>query len=256
VSVQQSSTDGPGGAATGAWPRRPQRLATAVVDSLVDRVVSGEYPQGSVLPTESALCALFGVSRTVVREAVKSLEAMRLVVAQQGHGTTVRPLAQWDLMNPVVLAVTVRHDAELSILEDLIDVRRALEAQMAAQASLRGNEIQRAAIVAAMEHLAGSTGDPTAFQQADLAFHDAIMDASGNRLGRAAIHTINTEAYRSLRYVGDPTPRQCEISNIGHRAVTEAVLARDPDRAHRAMNDHVLGSWLRRRPPGTVLRDS
>jgi DNA-binding FadR family transcriptional regulator len=73
-----------------AWPRRPQRLATAVIAELVDRIVGGQLAAGSTLPTEPALCATFGVSRTVVREAVKSLEAMRLVKVQQGQGTTLR----------------------------------------------------------------------------------------------------------------------------------------------------------------------
>ncbi|MDT4915284.1 MAG: hypothetical protein QOC66_4412, partial [Pseudonocardiales bacterium] len=66
-----------------SWPRRPARLATAVVEDLVDRIVGGELPVGSALPTEPVLCEMFSVSRTVVREAVKSLEGMGLVRAQQ-----------------------------------------------------------------------------------------------------------------------------------------------------------------------------
>ena len=72
-----------------SWPRRPRRLATAVVEDLVDRIVGGELTDGSTLPIEPVLCEMFAVSRTVIREAVKSLEAMRLVKVQQGHGTTV-----------------------------------------------------------------------------------------------------------------------------------------------------------------------
>ena len=125
---------------TTSWPRRPRRLATALVEDLVDRVVGGEPPEGATLPIEPVLCETFGVSRTVVREAVKSLETMRLVRVQQGQGTTVRPFADWDLLNPLVLAAVVRHDAENAILEDLVDVRRALEAQMAGQAAIRATE--------------------------------------------------------------------------------------------------------------------
>jgi GntR family transcriptional regulator, galactonate operon transcriptional repressor len=235
------------------WPRRPQRLATAVVEVLVDRIVGGQLAQGSTMATEPALCETFGVSRTVVREAVKALETMRLVKVQQGQGTTVRQFAAWDLMNPVVLAATVRHDAELSILEDLIDVRRALEAQMAAQAALRASATQLGVIEAAMAKLLIEVDDPTRYLQADLDFHDAIMAASGNRLGRAAIHTINAEAFRSLRYLGDPTPDDCRESNIAHHAVLEAVAARDADEAGRAMNSHILGSWYRRRPSRAMV---
>lgn len=230
------------------WPRRPRRLATAVVDELVDRVVGGAAPAGSTLPTEPALCETFAVSRTVVREAVKALEGMRLVRVQQGQGTTVRPLEDWDLLDPVVLAAVIRHDAELAILEDLVDVRSALEAQMAAQAAARADEDQLTAVRERMAVLEREVGDAGRYLQADVAFHDAVMLASGNRLGRAVIHTLQLEAYRSLRYMRDPSTDEMELSNVAHRAVHDAVLARDADGAERAMREHVIGSWHRRRP--------
>jgi DNA-binding FadR family transcriptional regulator len=73
------------------WPRRPARLAHAVVESLTDSIVSGAIPSGSTLPVEPELCETFGVSRITIREAVKSLEAKGLVRARQGSGTTVTP---------------------------------------------------------------------------------------------------------------------------------------------------------------------
>jgi len=230
------------------WPQRPQRLATAVVDELVDRLISGELPVDALLPTEPVLCQTFAVSRTVIREAIKAMEAMRLVAAQQGQGTRIRPLAEWDLLNPVVLAAVVRHDAELAILDDLIDARRALEAQMAGQAATRATPEQRARISERMAELEAEVADPTRFLHADVAFHDEIMAASGNRLSRSIIHTLTLEAYRSMRYVGDPSPDECRWSNIAHRTVHDAVVAGDPDRAAVAMNDHILASWHRRRP--------
>lgn len=232
------------------WPRRPRRLATAVVDDLVDRLVSDELAAGATLPTEPVLCETFGVSRTVIREAVKSLEAMRLVTVQQGQGTRVRPLADWDLLNPTVLSAVIRHDAELAILEDLVDVRSALEGQMAGQAAARGGDDQRALITRRMAALDAEVGDPTRYLRADVEFHDAIMIASGNRLGRAMIHTLQVEAYRSLRYVGDPTSDEMRLSNVAHQAVHDAVVAGDADAAEEAMREHIVGSWHRRRPSG------
>jgi GntR family galactonate operon transcriptional repressor len=231
------------------WPRRPARLAVAVVEELVDRIVGGAFPADTMLPTEPTLCATFGVSRTVVREAVKSLETMRLVTVQQGQGTRARPLADWDLLAPVVLSAVVRHDAELAILEDLVDVRRSLESQMAAQAAERATEQERALICERMEALEQEVADPQRFLAADVAFHDSILAASGNRLGRAIIHTLTEEAYRSLRYVGDPSGAELEHSNVAHREIRDALLARDDAGAADAMNRHILDSWRRRRPP-------
>ena len=231
-----------------AWPRRPARLATAVVEDLVDRIVAGELPTGGALPTEPVLCEMFSVSRTVIREAVKSLEGMRLVRAQQGLGTRVQDAVDWDLLNPVVLAASVRHDAERSILEDLIDVRRALESRMAGQASTSATEAQLAHIEAALGRVVAEEEDTARFFRADLAFHDAIMEASANRFARAVIHAVNTEAFRSLRYIGEPTREDCRQSNREHRKIFERLTARDSTGAARAMDDHILGSWLKRRP--------
>lgn len=230
------------------WPRRPQRLATGVVEDLVDRIVGGELPPGATLPIEPVLCELFAVSRTVVREAVKALEAMRLVTVQQGQGTTVRPMADWNLLNPLVLAASVRHDAELSILEDLVDVRRALESSMAGLAAVRAEPADLRRIEAALEQLYAEQDDPARYLRADLAFHDAIMIASGNRLGRSVIQTVNTEAFQSLRYIGEPTADDLKDSNADHQLVYDRIAARDEKGATRAMSDHILRSWRKRRP--------
>jgi GntR family transcriptional regulator, galactonate operon transcriptional repressor len=234
---------------TTPWPRRPRRLASAVVEDLVDRLVSGELPTGASLPIEPVLCETFGVSRTVVREASKALETMRLVKVQQGQGTTVQPLTDWDLLNPTVLAAVVRHDADNEILEDLVDVRRALESQMAGQAARRATAQERDLIAERMAALEAATHDTADYLRHDVAFHDAIMAASGNRLGRAMIHNLTLEAYRSLRYVGDPDLDELATSTEAHREVCAAVLAGEADRAANAMNTHILDSWHRRRPP-------
>ena len=231
-----------------AWPRRPARLATAVVADLVDRIVAGAIPVDSALPTEPALCETFGVSRTVVREAVKSLEGMRLVRVQQGRGTRVRPAEDWYLLDPVVLAASVRHDAERSILEDLVSVRRALEGQMAGQAAKSATDARLSHIEAALRQVQKEDEDTARFFRADLAFHDAIMEASGNRFARAVIQTVNAEAFRSVRYIGEPTREDCQQSNREHQEIFDQLRARDAVKAARAMDDHILGSWLKRRP--------
>ena len=236
------------------WPRRPQRLATGVVEDLVDRIVGGELAAGTALPTEPVLCELFAVSRTVIREAVKTLEAMRLVTVQQGHGTTVRQVEDWNLLNPTVLAASVRHDAEMSVLEDVVDVRRALEGNMAGLAAVRADAEDLRRIEEALRQLHSEELDEARYLRADLAFHDAIMVASGNRLGRAVIQTINAEAFQSLRYIGEPTPEDLTASNAEHQAVYERIAARDEKGAARAMSDHILRSWRKRRPKTSDTR--
>lgn len=238
------------------WPPRPRRLAIAVTAELVDQIVSGRLHAGEDLPTEPALCESFGVSRTVVREAVKALEAMRMVTVQQGQGTRVRPLSDWDLPDPTVLAAVVRHDDENAILEDLVDVRRALEAQMAGQAAARASAAERELITERLRGLETCIGDTARYLEADVAFHDAIMAAARNRLGRAIMHNLTEEAFRSVRYVGDPSPEDVRSTHEAHRALHDAVIGGDVERAERLMDAHIRESWLRRRPTRSTAAGS
>src|ERR1700722_1265763 len=119
------------------WPRRPQRLATAVVGDLADRIVTGEFAAGAPLPGEPVLCDRFGVSRITIREAVKALEAMRLVEIRQGAGTTVRPREELNLLDQAVLAALVAHDDDLGILDEIVTLRCQLEGAMASRAATR-----------------------------------------------------------------------------------------------------------------------
>jgi GntR family galactonate operon transcriptional repressor len=236
------------------WPRRPARLATAVIEELVDRIVGGDFPDGSTLPTEPVLCETFGVSRSVLREATKALETMRLVKVQQGQGTTVLPLLHWDLLNQVVLAAVVRHDQELAILDDLVDVRRALESQMAQATAHRMTDDTRTLMDEQLAALEASVDEPEDYVAADVAFHDVILKASGNLLGRAIISTLTDQAYRSLRYIGEPSTEDRVNSNVVHRAIRDADVAAAGERAAELMNQHILDAWERRRPEATKSR--
>lgn len=230
-------------------PRRPARLGTAVVTELLDRIVSGQLPQLSTLPNEPTLCEAFGVSRTVIREAVKVLEEKGLLHARQGQGTTVAAYDDWNLLDPMVLAASVRHDRELRILDDLVDVRRVLEAQMARQAAANAREADLAEIGALLGKLSEQVATPAMYILTDVDFHDAVMRASGNRLARAVVRTIHSEARASTRYNGEPQRSDCEASNAGHAAIYERIAARDPEGAAQAMSEHILGSWMSRRAP-------
>ena len=84
-----------------------------------------------MLPTEPALCEEFGFSRTVIREGLKLLEERGLVRVEQGRGTTVQPRSSWNLLDPVVLQIALEYDDDLSLLDDLISIRRVLEREMA-----------------------------------------------------------------------------------------------------------------------------
>lgn len=230
------------------WPRRPQRLATAVVGDLADRIVVGEFAAGAPLPGEPVLCDRFGVSRITIREAVKALEAMRLVEVRQGAGTTVRGREEWNLLDQTVLAALVAHDDDLGILDEIITLRCQLEGTMASRAATRLDEEHRKSLAGLLAQIDTATDDPDRYLDLDVAFHDVIMSASASPLSRAIIATLNTQAFGSGPYIGQPTTADRKKSNIGHHAIFQALTEGDGDAASRAMSEHIYQSWLRRRP--------
>jgi DNA-binding FadR family transcriptional regulator len=218
-----------------------------VVDVLVDRIVAGELEPGTLLPTEPRLSEVFSVSRTVIREVVKNLEQKGLVRARQGQGTRVALPDDWNLLDPMVLEASVRHDKDLRILDDLVAVRRVLEAEMAREAAVRSTSEDREDMRRLLGQLAADEGTPDRHMLTDLEFHDAIMRASGNRLGRAVVRAIHTEARTSDRYNGYPVRADCEASDIGHAQIYDRIVEGDPEGAAAAMSEHIVGSWLARR---------
>src|SRR4051812_14690203 len=98
-----------------AWTRRPANLARAVTAELVERIVRGLHPPGTPLPPEPALCEMFSVSRTVVREAVKILQEKGLVQVRQGTGTIVTPPTTWNMLDELVLTATIAEDDGVTI---------------------------------------------------------------------------------------------------------------------------------------------
>ncbi|MEU4227018.1 FadR/GntR family transcriptional regulator [Nonomuraea sp. NPDC026600] len=241
------TADAPGTSLGPIERRRSRRLGDTVVAHLVDRIVSEVYPVGAVLPTEPELCAEFGVSRTVVRESIKLLEEKGLVKATPGRGTCVlRPIG-WNLLDPVVLEAQIRHDSDLAVLDDLVNVRAALECDMAAQCARVITPDQAEALTRQVTVLAETLSDPIRYAAEDVIFHEMIMIASSNRLGHAIIHSIHGKARLSSRYNGAPSTADFAQSLAEHQQIEAMILRGDGQGAAAAMRVHILGSWAKRR---------
>jgi DNA-binding FadR family transcriptional regulator len=228
-------------------PQRPARLGTAVLSTIIDNIVSGALPPDSTLPTERELCAAFGVSRSVIRESVKVLEEKGLVRVKQGQGTTVAPPEQWNLLDPLVLEASIRHDETLRTLDALVDVRVGLESQMTRRAAEIMSDEQLGELRAALTALEHLLDELDAYTLADTEYHDVIHRGSGNQLGRSIIRAIHPFARASMRYTGTTTSEDVASSHRGHVKIYERLAERDADGAAAAMREHILGSWLERR---------
>ncbi|MFC6085289.1 FadR/GntR family transcriptional regulator [Sphaerisporangium aureirubrum] len=251
-----ASQESPGSVALPpAWVRRPANLARAVTAELVERVVRGVYPPGTPLPPEPALCEAFSVSRTVVREAVKILQEKGLVQVRQGAGTMVTAPAMWNMLDELVLAATIAVDESLAILDDLVVTRRVLESDMANVAARQAGEDTVDRLRAFVDRMDGLVDDQVAYHDTDRAFHDAIMQASGNRIARGVVRSLESQVVNTARYMGRTERALCVASNLGHRRIYERIAAHDPGGAAEAMFDHITEAWLvRRTGPGAPVR--
>ncbi|MFE9425805.1 FadR/GntR family transcriptional regulator [Kitasatospora sp. NPDC006697] len=246
---RQRLAPAPSEGSLGAVPRRQAgRLSDTVVTYLVDRIVGGAYPPASALPIEPVLCEEFGVSRTVVRESVKVLEEKGLVRAAQGRGTWVHEPREWNLLDPVVLEAQLRHDRTLTILDQLVTVRIALEAEMAAEAADRITDLELAGLEEQITALREALDDPVRYEEGDTAFHEIIMGASGNLLGQAIMRSVHGKARQSRLYFGHSTREGLTVSLGEHVAILELLRNRDAAGAARAMREHIARAWASRRP--------
>ncbi|MFI5843051.1 FadR/GntR family transcriptional regulator [Catenuloplanes sp. NPDC051500] len=241
-----------------AWTRRPANLARAVTAELVSRVVDGVHPPGTALPPEPILGESFGVSRTVVREAVKLLQEKGLVQVRQGAGTIVQEPAMWDMLDELVLAASIARDEGLVILDDLVVTRRLLESDMANVAARVADTETVDRLRTLVDLMDTLVDDPQIYGHQDRAFHDTIMRASGNRIARAVVRALESQVVNTARYMGQTDRALCVASNQGHRRVYERIAAGDPDGAASAMFTHITEAWLVRRlgpgDPGRLQR--
>jgi DNA-binding FadR family transcriptional regulator len=179
---------------------RPSRLANAVIERLLLRILDGEFQPGGDLPPEAALAQEFAVSRTILREALKALEEKRVLCIRHGRGTTVRPKADWNILDPLVLSVLLEYGGSPTLATELEEVRTALHLMMADLAAQRISAEQRdrldTAIGAMRTALPGdsSEGDVHAYRESAHQFGRILAEASGNEVARCVVETIDVPA--------------------------------------------------------------
>ncbi|WGL50546.1 FadR/GntR family transcriptional regulator [Nocardioides sp. BP30] len=224
-------------------------LGVAVVEDLVDAIVSGRLEPGTLLPPEGPLSEQFGVSRTVIRESVKRVEEKGLVTIARGRGTQVRPTSSWNMLDRTVLTSLIKHDDSLGVLDELSVIRAQLESVMAAEAARVRDADQLARLDAALRRMRETVDDQTAFRHADIEFHEVVMATSGNRLAESIARILMERALESWRYHGVDTADAFALTLSEHAAIHAAITEQDAVRAQDAMNGHIVESWRRRRLP-------
>jgi DNA-binding FadR family transcriptional regulator len=210
-----------------------------VVDGVGAAIIQGEYAEGSVLPRDEELIQQFGVSRTVLREAVKTLTAKGLLVARSRVGTKVRPRDDWNMFDADVLRWHIEAGAKKSFFADLSEMRLAIEPFAAALAAQRATAEEISAMQSTVARMAAAP-DRRSFAIADIELHRQVSKASGNAFMHSVGALIET-ALMSSFWISSPAENpisQSEVAN-DHSKIVEAIAARDAPAAEAAMR-HVI----------------
>ena len=228
---------------------RALKLGEQVTRILVKRL-AGDSDASVDAPTEQEICDEFEVSKTVAREVISQLVAMRLVLVRHGRRTRRRPPSQWDYLNPVLVDVLAETDRILQLLRELHQVRLFLEPDVAALAAAHANEPRIARLKLLLESMRASTDDPNHYLDLDVAFHAELVAAADNRILSQLIDSIGA-LLRASRRVTNLLPLALITATEGHEAVLQAVIARNPDGAREAMVNHIefaAAAWTTDRP--------
>jgi DNA-binding FadR family transcriptional regulator len=211
------------------------------LDALGRAIAEGRHPPGATLPPEPMLGSTLGVSRTVVREAVKSLVAKGMLVTGPKLGTRVLPADHWNWFDPELVAWQGAAGLTRDFLLDLQELRRIVEpaavrlaAQRADAQDLAGLEAAYAGMREAIEH----GGD---YVSHDLRFHQGLMQASHNRMLVQMSKALGALLRTSFEISTSHAPGPAQSLPL-HRAVLDAVASRLPAQAERAIVELIDGA--------------
>jgi GntR family transcriptional repressor for pyruvate dehydrogenase complex len=235
---------------TGGLHLETERLSDRLAASIAERIDGGAFKPGDRLPTELQFAAAYGVSRTVVREALHQLKSQGLVRSRQGSGVfvTAPPAHRALAFDPKLLE-------SMDAVLQMVELRRVIEGEMAALAAQRATRSQRSALRRTLAAIDAATDSGQLGVEEDLAFHRAIGEATGNPqflrlLGILEVYARDamtvTKGYESMR------ADFMDQVRVEHRAILAAIAAGDATAARRAAIEHHLNGEQRLVTSGAI----
>ncbi len=221
----------------------PQRLSDRLAVLLGEEIDSGRLRPGDKLPTEQQIALAHGVSRTVVREAVHQLKSRERVVSRQGSGVFVAlaPIHRPLEFDPSVLG-------SLQAVVHVVELRRVIESERAALAAERATRAQIATMRRALRAIDAAASAGRDGVAEDLAFHRSIGEATGNPQFTLLLNFLEQYLREGMRITRGNEARRLDFMEAvrhEHRAVVDAIEARDPATARRRAREHLLHSEQR-----------
>ncbi len=233
-------------------PLVTERLSDRLAARLIAQIDKGALKPGDRLPTEAQLSIEHGVSRSVVREAVHQIKSRGLLRSRQGSGVFVAaaPAQQPLAFDPKVL------DSMDAVLQ-VVELRRVLEGEIAALAAQRATRVQVAGLRRAMKAIDSATVAGTDGVAEDLAFHRAIGEATGNPQFSRLLAFLEQYLFEAMRVTKGNEARRSDFMDqvrAEHRAIVDAIAARDVLLARRSAIEHLQRADWRLQEGGVIAR--
>lgn len=218
---------------------RASSAAEVTARHIEDLILEGSLRPGEALLSERELAVRLNVSRPTLRQGLKILEDKGLVLAEAGGARSVAPLAT-SVTDPLIDLMSSRDD----VVEDYLELRGTLEGMAAALAATRANDVDRATLAAAMARIdaAHDEADPRDEAEADVDLHVAIYEASHNVVLLQIMRALSGMLRRGVFHNREKLYRRAEVRDVlldQHRAIFDSVMARDPQAARQASEEHM-----------------
>jgi GntR family transcriptional regulator, transcriptional repressor for pyruvate dehydrogenase complex len=215
----------------------PERLSKSVTDDLLARITRGEYGAGDRLPSEHALMAEYRVGRNTVREAMESLRTLGLVDIRPRLGARVLDTAAPNALATSAVSMLLGDQT----VDELYQVRLILEPAAAAMAAKHRTDEDLLAMRRARTHFRVAYEMGTPVWEADIEFHQAIAEASGNSVLPQVLAPVSDLLNNARRATGT-LPAAVELALEQHEEIADAIETRASARARRAMTTHIESS--------------
>ena len=219
---------------------KTRNLTHGIVDDLGIAIIKGKMAPGALFP-EAELCSRYQVSRTVLREAVKMLTAKGLIRSRPRQGTHVLPERDWNMLDPDVLRWLMERKFSFELLMDFTEVRMAIEPKAAARAASKADEKKKQNILQAIKRMEAAERGKDDPLESDIAFHIAILEASGNRFFSDLTGIVRAALFFSIKRTNEYAG--VDMADVReHKAVADAIMAGNSRLAEQRMTELIEGA--------------
>lgn len=215
-------------------------LTQQFVRSFTEAIVQEQFKADESVPSEQEIAAMFGISRTIVREGMREISSLGLITKHQGARSVVAPMRNWDMLNKNLLITLLGvEEKRKEVMEGLFSFRLALECQAATEAAMHRTNSDLIQLKGQLSIMAEAIDNPARFLQADNDMHCAIHGATHNIVFLSILKKIRDIMVIARNFtIAEPLQQQYAMEQ--HQDIVRHIIECNPEAAHMAMKRHIL----------------